>query len=66
MIIGMLPMALGLGEGGSRTRHSALSVDGGLMLATVATPLFPACGIRPVAPISSQQCQGRTEEMFIL
>jgi len=40
MIIGMLPMALGLGEGGEQNAPLGRSVIGGLMLATVATLLF--------------------------
>ena len=40
MIIGMLPMALGLGEGGEQNAPLGRAVIGGLMLATVATLLF--------------------------
>jgi multidrug efflux pump subunit AcrB len=40
MIIGMLPMALGLGEGGEQNAPLGRSVIGGLILATVATLLF--------------------------
>ena len=37
MIIGMIPMALGLGEGGEQNAPLGRAVIGGLMLATVAT-----------------------------
>jgi CzcA family heavy metal efflux pump len=40
MIIGMLPMALGLGEGGEQNAPLGRAVIGGLCLATVATLLF--------------------------
>jgi len=40
MIIGMLPMALGLGEGGEQNAPLGRVVIGGLVLATVATLLF--------------------------
>jgi multidrug efflux pump subunit AcrB len=37
MIIGMVPMALGLGEGGEQNAPLGRAVIGGLLLATVAT-----------------------------
>jgi multidrug efflux pump subunit AcrB len=40
MMIGMLPMALGLGEGGEQNAPLGRAVVGGLMLATVTTLLF--------------------------
>jgi multidrug efflux pump subunit AcrB len=40
MIIGMAPMALGLGEGGEQNAPLGRAVIGGLMFATVATLLF--------------------------
>ena len=40
MIIGMLPMALGLGEGGEQNAPLGRAVVGGLTLATVATLFF--------------------------
>jgi CzcA family heavy metal efflux pump len=40
MIIGMLPMALGLGAGGEQNAPLGRAVIGGLMVATVATLLF--------------------------
>ncbi len=40
MIIGMVPMALGLGDGGEQNAPLGRAVIGGLLLATVATLLF--------------------------
>ena len=40
MIIGMLPMALGMGEGGEQNAPLGRAVIGGLLFATVATLLF--------------------------
>jgi multidrug efflux pump subunit AcrB len=40
MIIGMIPMALGLGDGGEQNAPLGRAVIGGLMLATVATLFF--------------------------
>lgn len=44
MMIGMMPMALGLGDGGDQAAPLGRAVIGGLMAATAATLLFvPAC-----------------------
>src|SRR5260221_6107775 len=40
MIIGMVPMALGLGEGGEQNAPLGRAVLGGLVLAKLATPFF--------------------------
>ena len=40
MVIGMLPMSLGLGEGGEQNAPLGRAVIGGLILATIATLLF--------------------------
>jgi multidrug efflux pump subunit AcrB len=40
MIIGMLPMALGLGEGGEQNAPLGRAVIGGLVFATIATLIF--------------------------
>jgi Cu/Ag efflux pump CusA len=40
MVIGMFPMALGLGDGGEQNAPLGRAVIGGLMLATFATLLF--------------------------
>jgi len=49
MIIGMVPMALGLGEGGEQNAPLGRAVIGGLLCATVATLVFRAVGVRPAA-----------------
>jgi multidrug efflux pump subunit AcrB len=43
MIIGMVPMALGLGEGGEENAPLGRAVIGGLILATIATLVFVPC-----------------------
>ncbi|HZU22995.1 MAG TPA: efflux RND transporter permease subunit, partial [Terriglobales bacterium] len=40
MIIGMLPMAFGMGEGGEQNAPLGRAVIGGLLFATVATLFF--------------------------
>ncbi len=40
MIIGMAPMALGLGEGGEQNAPLGRAVVGGLICATIATLMF--------------------------
>ena len=40
MILGMLPMSLGLGEGGEQNAPLGRAVIGGLAVATVTTLLF--------------------------
>jgi len=40
MIIGMVPMALGLGDGGEQNAPLGRAVIGGLVFATVSTLLF--------------------------
>jgi multidrug efflux pump subunit AcrB len=40
MIIGMVPMALGLGEGGEQNAPLGRAVIGGLIFATIATLFF--------------------------
>jgi multidrug efflux pump subunit AcrB len=40
MVLGMLPMALGLGEGGEQNAPLGRAVIGGLALATLTTLLF--------------------------
>ena len=56
MIAGMMPMALGLGEGGEQTAPLGRAVIGGLALATVATLLvLPAVfALVQAAPIGAQ------------
>jgi multidrug efflux pump subunit AcrB len=40
MIIGMIPMALGVGEGGEQNAPLGRAVIGGLLSATIATLVF--------------------------
>ena len=40
MVVGMLPMSLGLGEGGEQNAPLGRAVIGGLIAATLATLLF--------------------------
>jgi multidrug efflux pump subunit AcrB len=40
MILGMVPMALGMGEGGEQNAPLGRAVIGGLLFATVATLFF--------------------------
>jgi multidrug efflux pump subunit AcrB len=40
MIIGMLPMSLGMGEGGEQNAPLGRAVIGGLVFATIATLVF--------------------------
>ena len=40
MVLGMIPMALGVGEGGEQNAPLARAVIGGLLFATVATLVF--------------------------
>ena len=40
MVIGMLPMSLGLGEGGEQNAPLGRAVIGGLLFATVSTLFF--------------------------
>ncbi|MBZ5701151.1 MAG: efflux RND transporter permease subunit [Acidobacteriia bacterium] len=46
MIIGMVPMAVGLGEGGEQNAPLGRAVIGGLIFATVATLFFVPCVFR--------------------
>jgi multidrug efflux pump subunit AcrB len=43
MIIGMIPMSLGLGEGGEQNAPLGRAVIGGLIVATIATLFFVPC-----------------------
>ncbi len=43
MIIGMVPMAVGLGEGGEQNAPLGRAVIGGLVFATFATLFFVPC-----------------------
>jgi multidrug efflux pump subunit AcrB len=43
MMIGMIPMAIGLGEGGEQNAPLGRAVIGGLLFATFATLFFVPC-----------------------
>jgi multidrug efflux pump subunit AcrB len=43
MIIGMIPMAIGMGEGGEQNAPLGRAVIGGLLFATFATLFFVPC-----------------------
>ena len=60
MIIGMLPMSLGLGEGGEQNAPLGRGVIGGLMIATVATLLFVTSGVQPFAPLVAHPVEFKT------
>ncbi len=49
MIIGMLLMALGLGEGGEQNAPLGRAVIGGLILATATTLFIVPAGLQPIA-----------------
>jgi multidrug efflux pump subunit AcrB len=65
MIIGMVPMSLGLGDGGEQNAPLGRAVIGGLLFATVATLVFvPAVftfihGWRPPSETQSETVSGR-------
>jgi len=54
MIIGMVPMALGFGEGGEQNAPLGRAVIGGLLCATVATLVF--------VPVVFSLAHGRREK----
>ena len=49
MIIGMVPMALGLGDGGEQNAPLGRAVIGGLLAATVATLVLRSRGFQYAA-----------------
>jgi len=65
MIIGMLPMSLGLGEGGEQNAPLGRAVIGGLLFATVATLFFVPVVysvLRKKAPSQATEAAVRLEE----
>ncbi|HZE57281.1 MAG TPA: efflux RND transporter permease subunit [Chthoniobacterales bacterium] len=62
MIIGMLPMALGLGEGGEQNAPLGRGVIGGLMVATIATLLFVPVVFSLLHRSSQARGKSKTEE----
>ena len=59
MIIGMAPMALGLGEGGEQNAPLGRAVIGGLIFATVATLIFVPGRVQRHSPAPRQDGRGR-------
>jgi multidrug efflux pump subunit AcrB len=55
MVLGMLPMSLGLGDGGESNAPLGRAVIGGLLLATVSTLLFVPVMFRVLQPKPSKQ-----------
>jgi Cu/Ag efflux pump CusA len=58
MILGMLPMALGLGEGGEQNAPLGRAVIGGLLVSTPVTLLVVPCAyalLRKHAPVTGRR-----------
>ena len=72
MILGMMPMALGLGEGGEQNAPLGRAVIGGLLLATVRHSILCACilslsctdGSRSAARSTRHEKQAATFDEF--
>jgi multidrug efflux pump subunit AcrB len=64
MIIGMVPMALGLGDGGEQNAPLGRAVIGGLLCATVATLLFVPC-VFALIHGSEKSERARTEKRLV-
>jgi len=58
MIIGMVPMSLGLGEGGEQNAPLGRAVIGGLMVATVATLFFVPAVFATIRGIGGREKSG--------
>jgi multidrug efflux pump subunit AcrB len=63
MIIGMIPMALGLGEGGEQNAPLGRAVIGGLLFATVSTLLFVPVVYAGVHEMLARRVQARRPPM---
>ena len=63
MIIGMAPMALGLGEGGEQNAPLGRAVIGGLIFATVATLMFVPVVFSLVHGRRARTVQGRSRAL---
>jgi multidrug efflux pump subunit AcrB len=61
MIIGMVPLALGLGEGGEQNAPLGRAVIGGLLLATVSTLFFVPAVFSLIH--TRRQAKAKTQEM---
>jgi multidrug efflux pump subunit AcrB len=65
MIIGMVPMALGLGEGGEQNAPLGRAVIGGLIFATAATLFFVPAVFMLVSKIKhSEKSESSPEPAF--
>lgn len=64
MIIGMLPMSLGLGEGGEQNAPLGRAVIGGLLLATFTTLLFVPVVFSYLARKSKKEKQEEPSELY--
>ena len=62
MIIGMVPMALGMGEGGEQNAPLGRAVMGGLMLATVATLFFVPAVFSLLHGMRKKESEVRSQE----
>ncbi len=65
MIIGMLPMALGLGEGGEQNAPLGRAVIGGLLFATIATLVFVPVVFSLVHPRSGKRAAAALGEPHV-
>ena len=59
MILGMLPMALALGEGGEQNAPLGRAVIGGLLVATFVTLFVVPAGLHPAAEGAAQRAPAR-------
>jgi multidrug efflux pump subunit AcrB len=63
MMIGMVPMAIGLGEGGEQNAPLGRAVIGGLLFATIATLFFVPCVFSIIHGwLESRRHRGHSEE----
>jgi multidrug efflux pump subunit AcrB len=64
MILGMVPMALGIGEGGEQNAPLGRAVIGGLLFATLATLIFVPIMYRLLrrqrSPVTDLNVEGRS------
>jgi CzcA family heavy metal efflux pump len=63
MIIGMVPMALGMGDGGEQNAPLGRAVIGGLMCATVATLVFVPCVFALIHGTEARRTQREKEKL---
>jgi multidrug efflux pump subunit AcrB len=68
MILGMLPMSLGMGEGGEQNAPLGRAVIGGLLVATATTlvivPIFYSL-LRKAPPLGMDEANADQEEYFV-